>query len=213
MKTTARLALGACSLTLAFALAACGGTEQSADSATTSPVSQQQTTPQASAPTGSAQAERNHNDADTTFAQAMIVHHEGAIEMANLAVRKAESQEVRDLAENIAAAQGPEIEMMTNWLESWGEDTTPMPGMEDHGGMDMDGMSQQEAMNELEDLSGADFDRRFLELMIAHHEGAVAMAEDQLVDGRNPEALQLAGKIIDDQQAEIAEMRRMLEQV
>ena len=71
---------------------------------------------------------------------------------------------------------------MTSWLEAWGEDTMPMDGMDhtDHGGMDMEGMSQEEAMAELEGLSGTEFDRRFLELMIAHHQGAVEMAQSQL---------------------------------
>ncbi|WP_098482091.1 DUF305 domain-containing protein [Georgenia soli] len=147
----------------------------------------------------------------------MIVHHEGAIEMSDLAVEKADSEEVRALAEDISAAQGPEIEQMTSWLEAWGEETMPMDhgGMDhggmDHGGMDMDGMSQEEAMGHLEDQSGPDFDRRFLELMIAHHEGAVTMAEDELADGENPQALELAQKIIDDQQAEIAQMEQMLQ--
>src|SRR5690625_2266046 len=147
------------------------------------------------------------------FAQMMIVHHEGAIEMADLAVEQASSEEVRSLAERIYAAQGPEIEEMTSWLEAWGEDTAPMGGMEGHGGMDMEGMSQEqeEAMAELESLSGAEFDRRFLELMIAHHRGAVDMAQSELDDGENPQALELAQTIIDDQQAEITEMEELLQ--
>ena len=64
----------------------------------------------------------SHNEADVTFAQEMIPHHQQAIEMADLAESRAESQEVKDLATDIEAAQGPEIETMTGWLESWGED-------------------------------------------------------------------------------------------
>src|SRR5690625_1437643 len=102
---------------------------------------------------------------------------------------------------------------MTSWLEAWGEEASATGGMEgmDHGGMDMEGMSQEEAMAELESLSGAEFDRRFLELMIAHHQGAVDMAQDQLDSGENPQALELAQKIIDDQQAEISEMEELLQ--
>ncbi len=81
----------------------------------------------------------------------------------------------------------------------------------DHGGMDMEGMSQEEAMAELESLSGAEFDQRFLELMIAHHRGAVDMAQEELDGGENPQALELAQTIIDDQQAEITEMEQLLE--
>lgn len=87
----------------------------------------------------------------------------------------------------------------------------PSGGMDHtgHGGMDMDGMSQDEAMAELEGLSGTEFDRRFLELMVAHHEGAFEMAQTQLADGESPQALELAQQIIDDQQAEISQMEDM----
>ena len=169
-------------------------------------------TPAATAPAGSeGEVAQEHNDADTTFAQMMIVHHEGTIEMANLAIDKAENPDVVALAERIAQAQGPEIEKMTAWLEAWGEDVEPMDhGGMDMDGMDMDGMSQEEMMTHLDGLAGAEFDAAFLEGMIAHHEGAVKMAEAELADAENPEALALAEKIIADQQAEITEMQEML---
>ncbi|MDD9208082.1 DUF305 domain-containing protein, partial [Georgenia sp. 10Sc9-8] len=167
--------------------------------------------------TGQTEVDEAHNDADTMFAQMMIVHHEGAIEMADLAIEQAATEEVRTLAEGISVAQGPEIEEMTAWLQAWGEDTAPMDdGGMDHGGMDMEGMDmegmdQGEAMTELKALSGAEFDRRFLELMIAHHQGAVTMAETELDQGENPQALDLAQRIIDDQTTEIALMEEMLQ--
>ncbi|NTW42677.1 MAG: DUF305 domain-containing protein, partial [Cellulomonadaceae bacterium] len=153
---------------LALALAACSSTESS-------PASNDSTV-DATSTAGP------HNEADTQFAQAMIVHHQGAIEMAELAAQDATTPEVRELAEAISQAQGPEIELMTGWLQAWGESTgSTMPGTEhdgmDMGGMTMDGLSQEEAMGELGEVDGADLDRRFLELMIAHHEGAVVMAE------------------------------------
>ncbi|WP_282006594.1 DUF305 domain-containing protein [Propioniciclava sinopodophylli] len=154
-----------------------------------------------------------HNEADTAFAQMMIVHHQGAIEMADLAAQQAQSADVQALAERISAAQGPEIETMSGWLSAWGEDPMPaesdMPGM-DHSGMDMDGRSQEEVMAELRGLSGADFDRQFLTSMIAHHQGAIEMAQTQLADGRDPQAIELAQKIIADQEAEIEEMQGLL---
>ncbi|MGC5077366.1 DUF305 domain-containing protein [Agrococcus sp. DT81.2] len=188
-------------IAVSLTLAACSG----GGSTTPSPAP----TSAASTAPATGDASETHNDADTMFAQMMIVHHEGAIEMADLAVEQAESEEVRSLAEGISAAQGPEIEKMTSWLEAWGEETAPMGGM-DHGGMDMDGMSQEEAMADLESLSGGEFDRRFLELMVAHHKGAVEMAQTELQDGENPEALELAEQIIADQEAEIAEMEQLL---
>ena len=153
-----------------------------------------------------------HNDADTKFSQMMIVHHEGAVEMAELAIERADSAEVRALAERIAVAQGPEIETMTSWLGAWGEEhpaEMDMGGM-DHGGMEMDGMDQETVMAELSELSGGDFDRRFLELMTAHHRGAIEMAEEHRGDGENPEAVRLSGAIIDAQTLEITEMTNLL---
>ncbi|WP_237565422.1 DUF305 domain-containing protein [Ornithinimicrobium cavernae] len=154
--------------------------------------------------------DQTHTEADTEFAQMMIVHHEGAIEMADLAIEKAGSDEVRTLAEGISAAQGPEIDTMTSWLQSWDEDTAPHHGGMEMDGMEMGGMSQEEVMAELESLSGQEFDRRFLELMIEHHRGAVEMAATELEDGQNPQARGLSEQIIEDQKAEISEMEELL---
>jgi len=142
----------------------------------------------------------------------MIIHHQGAIEMADLAVDRAGSEEVRALAERISAAQGPEIDEMTSWLKAWGEEgpqDADMGGM-DHGGMDMGGMDMESAMAELDGLSGAEFDRAFLEMMTEHHRGAIEMAETHLADGAYAEARELARTIIDDQTREITEMENVL---
>ncbi|WP_324653840.1 DUF305 domain-containing protein [Georgenia sp. H159] len=209
MTLRTRLAAVAGGIALTLSLAACGDGGETTPEEPAAGTAAEETTDSPS----QTEAEDVHNDADTMFAQMMIVHHEGAIEMADLAVEKADSEEVRSLAERISAAQGPEIEKMTSWLEAWGEETSPTGGMEgmDHGDMDMEGMSQEEAMAELESLSGAEFDQRFLELMIAHHRGAVDMAQEELDGGENPQALELAQKIIDDQQAEISEMEELLQ--
>ncbi|MFH5823429.1 DUF305 domain-containing protein [Georgenia sp. AZ-5] len=210
MKLKTRLTSASGAVVLALVLAGCGTGEEAAEPGdTTAETTAAQETTTAESTGG--EVDEQHNDADTMFAQMMIVHHKGAIEMADLAVEKAESEEVRNLAEGISAAQGPEIEQMTSWLEVWGEDTSGDTGHMDHGGMDMGGMSQEEAMAELEGLSGTEFDRRFLELMIEHHKGAVEMAQTELADGENPQALELAQKIIGDQQAEITQMEQMLQ--
>lgn len=153
-----------------------------------------------------------HNEADTEFVQMMIVHHEGAIEMADLIVDRASTAQVRELGERIRDAQGPEIDQMTAWLESWGEE---MPsdmdhGGMDHGGMDMGGMDQQEAMEALEGAEDAEVDRLFLELMIEHHRGAIEMAQAQVDNGQNADAVALAEDIIIAQEAEITEMEQLL---
>ncbi|GAA3823884.1 DUF305 domain-containing protein [Cellulomonas soli] len=169
----------------------------------------------ASSASSASSASDVHDGADTRFAQAMIVHHEGAIVMAGLAAQEATTPEVRALAEGISQAQGPEIELMTGWLQAWGEDVeASMPGMDhdgmDMGGMTMDGLTQEEAMADLDGLTGPDVDRRFLELMIAHHEGAITMAEQELAEGTDADALQLASTIIDDQSTEITTMQDLL---
>lgn len=153
-----------------------------------------------------------HNAADVEFTQMMIVHHQGALEMAELAVERASTEEVRTLAERIAAAQGPEIELMSGWLQMWDEELPAGAehGGMDHGGMDMDGMDQEEAMTTLAGLEGVEFDRKFLELMVAHHRGAIEMAQTQIGEGADSDALALARTIRDDQNTEITEMENLL---
>ena len=155
-----------------------------------------------------------HNEADVTFAQEMIPHHQQAIEMADLAESRAESQEVKDLATDIEAAQGPEIETLTGWLESWGEDVPDegMSGM-DHGDMssdDMGGMMTEDEMAELEAASGAAFDQMFLTMMIEHHEGAIEMAKTEQAEGEFPEAVDMAKEIETTQAEEIQTMQDLL---
>lgn len=150
-----------------------------------------------------------HNDADVTFAQSMIPHHEQAVEMAVLAATRAASDEVKDLASRIEAAQQPEIDTMRSWLEAWGEDLEGgMEGME--GMSEMDGMTSEDDMSRLESADGAEFDRMFLEMMKEHHEGAIEMAQTELDEGSYPPALEVAQEIIDAQTAEIEEIDGLL---
>lgn len=207
-------AVGA-ALALVVTLAACGTGSVDTGSAQTSqpPVSGTED----SAPGASGTPAHNH--ADTDFAQMMIVHHQGAIEMGEIATKQATTKEVRTLAHQISDGQDPEIEKMTAWLVAWGEDTvlTSDEGIrEDHGGIEhaellMEDLNQQEALSDLEARSGADFDKRFLELMTAHHQGAVQMAQAQLDQGQNLYALDLAQQIIVDQEAEIERMTQLAE--
>jgi uncharacterized protein (DUF305 family) len=153
------------------------------------------------------------NDADVTFAQGMIPHHRQAVEMAELAETRAQRPEVKQLAAQIKAAQDPEIQTMTGWLNEWGEDVPE--DMEGHGAMDsgdMPGMMSSEDMDKLEAAKGAAFDAGFLEMMIEHHQGAIEMAKTEQKDGEYADAKQLAATIEKTQAAEIATMRRLLGQ-
>ena len=146
-------------------------------------------------------------DADVMFLQMMIPHHEQAVEMSMLAVTNGASPEVQKLADTIAAAQGPEIEQMRTWLDESGAGSM----MGGHAGH-MDGVLSDEAMSQLAAAQGADFDRLYLEGMIAHHEGAISMAQDVIDDGGSAAVVALAQKIIDAQTSEISQIKQMLGQ-
>jgi uncharacterized protein (DUF305 family) len=158
-------------------------------------------------PAGGNASGADFNDADVMFAQGMIPHHMQAVEMAKLADDRAESQSVKDLAADVEAAQDPEVEQMTAWLEEWGQ-PMEMDGMDS---MEMGGMMSEDQMAELADATGAEFDTMFLEMMIEHHEGAIVMARDQVDNGENEEAIALAEAIIEAQQAEIETMQGLLD--
>lgn len=172
----------------------------------------------ASASSTSVAAEATFNTADVMFAQMMIPHHQQAIEMAQLTADRSTNPEVLDLAARIEAAQGPEIEQLTGWLEDWGQDTASasmdMGDMDmggDMGGMDMGGMMSSEDMASLEAASGTEFDRMWLEMMIEHHTGAIGMAETEISDGEDQGAVSMAEDIKSSQNQEINEMEQLLQ--
>ncbi|WP_125776168.1 DUF305 domain-containing protein [Antribacter gilvus] len=147
------------------------------------------------------------NDADVMFAQMMIPHHEQAIEMSDLVGSKSGlDPEIAALAEQVKAAQAPEIDKLNAWLEEWGAAAGDMDGM-DHG---MDGMMSEDDLKALADADGTTAGDLFLEQMIDHHEGAVDMAETEVADGANAEAIAMAESIIESQTAEIEKMQSLL---
>lgn len=107
-------------------------------------------------------------------------------------------------ARGSAAGDPPLAHIMREWLTGWGQDSD-MGGM-DHGG----GMMSPDDLAALEDADGVTASRLFLEQMIMHHEGAVQMARKELAAGKDGDALDLAQRVVDDQTAEITEMRKML---
>lgn len=207
--------LSATVLAAALALTGCAGGNGAGSPATTSAAA---TTPAAGSsvpgmdhggmmqsPSAGASGTAEHNNADAMFARMMIPHHRQAIEMSETMLAKQNlDPQVTRLAEDIKAAQGPEIETMTGWLKTWGE-----PSMMS-GDQGMDGMMSDDDMTALEKAQGTEAARMFLTGMIAHHEGAIKMAEQETANGSNPEATALAAKIIKDQQAEIQQMKALL---
>ena len=160
--------------------------------------------------TGQTDGSSEFNQADIMFAQMMIPHHEQAIEMSELILAKdGVDPEVVELAEEITAAQGPEIEQMESWLDEWGAPS--MMDADDMGAMGgMGGMLTDEELDELEAADGTTGTTLFLQGMIEHHEGAIDMAERHQENGENAEALALSASIIETQTAEIERMREML---
>ena len=164
-----------------------------------------------------------HNQADGMFATMMIPHHQQAIEMSDIIVAKQGiDPRVVDLATQIKAAQGPEIQKMQGWLTDWGMGgMAGMPGM-DHGDMDhgsmpgmdgmggMDGMMSPAEMDALKNAQGVDAAKLFLTGMIKHHQSAITMSQDEIKNGKNPDALALATSIIESQQKEIDTMNQIL---
>lgn len=149
-----------------------------------------------------------NNAADVAFVSGMIPHHEQAVEMSALVPQRSTNPEVIKLAADISAAQEPEIQTMKGFLAQWKVDAGT--GHEGHDMGAMAGMVDDEAMAKLETLKGAEFDKLWLTSMIGHHEGAVAMANTEIAQGANADAKALASRIVTAQEAEIAQMKKMV---
>lgn len=191
------LALPAAAAVLAIALTGC-----SADPAATS-------TPGSGSAPSTAASGAVFADADVVFLQMMSPHHAQAVEMADLVRGRTQNRAVIDLAARISAEQGPEMTRMTDLLASFG---TPTPSADSSttGGMAMSGMMTPQDVASLAAASGAQFDRQWLTMMVAHHTGALEMANTELATGTNPDTRQLAAGIIAAQQAEIDTMNGLL---
>ncbi|WP_252259106.1 DUF305 domain-containing protein [Erythrobacter aurantius] len=172
-------------------------------------------------------AKATYVKADVAFMQGMIVHHQQAVEMAKLVEDRTNNEDVVTVAGRILSSQADEIEFMNQWLSDRGEKTV-MVGMDhsgmDHSGMDhsmhamvdhsqMSGMATPEQMAKLASLEGAEFDRMFLGLMIAHHEGAIDMVEAllrQAGSAADPVLFRFVSDVENDQNAEIKRMDVLL---
>lgn len=155
-----------------------------------------------------------YSPADSQFMQDMIPHHHQAVEMAALVADRTNRPELIDAAGRINASQDDEIKFMQDWLRSRGE---PVPDPTAHHAMHtthtMAGMATPEQMAELAVAEGTAFDRMFLTLMIAHHEGAVRMVEELLeLPGSAYDAVlfEFTSDITNDQTAEIERMHALL---
>ena len=211
------IGIAAAAVATALALSACSNSsqsEQDTSSMTTSAVA----TPSSSASASDGAQAQAHNDADVTFAQGMIPHHQQAIEMSDMLLAKQGIDgRVVSLANEIKAAQGPEIQQLQGWLSEWGVSSTTspgagMPGMPGHdmGNMSGGGMMTEQDMTALRNAQGVEASRLFLTQMIEHHRGAVAMAQTEVDNGQFAAAIEMARSIIASQQKEIETMEQIL---
>ncbi|MEU0493446.1 DUF305 domain-containing protein [Nocardiopsis sp. NPDC006139] len=178
--------------------------------------------------------EQGHNEADVVYLVKMIEHHAQALEMTDLVPERHRREGIGGIAERISAAQGPEITAMESWLETnvFGparenpahQNFCGLEGDGDHHGggevpacdlqvdhEDMPGMVSEEDMGRLEAADGDEFDRLFVELMTAHHRGAVTMAEEVLENGKDQTVMRMANDLIAEQNTEIERMEAVLE--
>lgn len=185
----------------ALGLAACGDNAQSSSS----------TPAQTVAGALPAPAAVDFNTADVQFAQSMIPHHQQAVEMADIALDPTvgAGAQVLDLATRIKGAQDPEIAMMSGWLTSWEQPMKMDTSMSQDMHL-MDGMMTDDEMAGLHNLKGAEFDTMWMQMMIRHHTGAIAMAQTVKTSGMNADVVALAGQVISAQQSEIDEMKTIL---
>lgn len=147
----------------------------------------------------------NFNDADVMFLQMMYPHHAQAVEMAKLVPTRSQNQQVKDLATAIEQAQAPEMQQMTTLLAGFGK---PAPSATmSHS---MPGLMTPQQMTELTGLSGAAFDKMWLQMMVEHHQGAITMSNDELKNGTNADAKKMAEAIVAAQLGEITTMNGML---
>lgn len=220
---TRSMAVAGAAMAALIALAGCSSTTKPAPSGT-APAS-------ATAAASSTTAEPDtqaHNNYDVMFTQHMIPHHQQAIEMSDVILGKQGiDPRVTALANQIKAAQGPEIQQMQGWLSQWGAPSMPMTpdGMDDmpgHDGMpgmpghDMPGMGEgtgmmsEADMAALRDATGPAASRLFLTQMIQHHQGAITMSQKEIGQGQSPATIALAKSIAESQQKEINEMNNIL---
>ncbi|BBY74220.1 hypothetical protein MPRF_11190 [Mycolicibacterium parafortuitum] len=198
-----RLIAAVCAVLL---VSGCGGGQNSGEESAGSP------SPESPVITGNP---AGYNSADITFATLMIKHHQQAIELAKLAGPRSANTEINGLADQIVATQQPEINILNVFLVQWDEN----PDIRTDGGGEapeatgasVPGMVDDATMARLESLTGPEFDKLWLESMVGQHQGGVAIANDEIADGANVDAVSIARTIVAGLDPQIAQMKKMLE--
>ncbi len=195
-----RITLAGTGIAAALLIAGCSGGDNSAAAPSTTMAGMDH-----GAATGSTRTD--FNDADISFLQMMYPHHAQAVDMAKLVPTRSQNQQLIALAANVEQAQSPEMRQIADLLRAFGK-PAPAATM----GHDMPGIMSHDQMTALQNATGLEFDRMWMRMMIDHHRGAIDMSNAELSGGVNPDAKKLAQQIVSAQQAEIQQMRGMLDQ-
>ena len=183
----------------ALVLGACGSDEESDTSASDETSSE------------------SYNATDAAFVASMLPHHEGGIELGQLAVEKGVDPKVKSIGQDIVDAQTQEVGQLEAMLERFGgmEGMEGMSGMEGMEGMMASEIAERDEMDleALNQASGAEFDQMWLDVISAHHAAAVQMAMIEQEGGEDPEATDLAGSIVETQLRELGEFNDLVEQM
>jgi uncharacterized protein (DUF305 family) len=172
------LMVGVLVVSAASLLAACGGDDEE----------------------GEVQIETVGNPTDRAFVAGMVPHHEAAIEMAEMAQERGESEFVASLADDIVRTQSEEIGTLQDIDAELAAADVAVGDL----GLSEAEMAVEHDMSELE--TAKQFDRAFIDMMVPHHQGAIRMARVELAEGENADLMRLAEQIIDAQSREIDEM-------
>lgn len=161
------------------------------------------------------------NEADIAFATDMVPHHAQAIDLSRTATERSANREVVRLAEQIVAVAQPELNILNVFLVQWNENVRWNENPENGTGADgpdgpvadedRPGTVDDATIARLGSLSGPEFDRLWLQSMIGQNRGAIEIANAEIADGTNVDAISIARTIVAGQQAQIAKMTQILE--
>jgi uncharacterized protein (DUF305 family) len=147
------------------------------------------------APATAVSASGPHNDYDVMFLQMMISHQEQGLQMLELARQKAVREDVVNLAGAVDLTEAEEVQTMRRWLDAWKVQVTDISDPGSHAAHGAEPATGAEEIKALQDATGADFEMKFLNLLIAHQHNAVEMAQQLALNGQNPTVKQLAERI------------------
>jgi uncharacterized protein (DUF305 family) len=144
-------------------------------------------------------------ESDVTFAAQLVSQHQRGVDLASSADSRAANAELKAWAKRFVEIHEPEIAQASELLESWGQTPPEDPGLDSN----RPGKVTDADVGGLTALSGTAYDKRFVELMIRHHEGVIETAAKQAAAGKNPRARELAGKLDRSQRDEVTQLKAL----